>query len=156
MRLFKRIAQRLLPAAVMVLIIVGAAWAVTESHTEGSGSPRKAATKLRVATVSYVTADFPNDNAVTETLDSIYGIVMRITVDVTGGTLDVLLRDESDITIFTKTGIAADVGYAIYEDDTEGNPWAGVFVGGAMDLLVTNADEETALTVKIYYIDFWR
>ena len=70
-----------------------------------------------------------------------------------------VLRDESDITIFTKTlnsGSAQDFAYAVYEDDTEGNPWAGVPVQGVTDLVITNAADVNGVDVHVYYIDFWR
>ena len=139
--------------------------AVTEVHTTGTKSTdytNHKNTAQNYSTLKKVSVTFANADigagATTETLDSIYGIVLRIVIDETGGDadFDVLLRDESDITIFSKTGLAADAAYAVYEDDTEGNPWGGVPVGGAVDLLVTDAGDSTALTVHIYYLDFWK
>jgi hypothetical protein len=47
--------------------------------------------------------------------------------------------------------------YAIYEDDTEGNPHPGVCVGGTMTLTVANAEDAsmTGIDITIYYIDTW-
>ena len=153
----------------LVLFVAYFAYAtVTETHTVGVKSTSRAHYKNTapnfsiMGKVSIVFEATDLDSTVTETFESIYGIVLRIVIDATGtdGAYDVLLRDESDVTIFTKTALdsdpAADFSYAVYEDDTEGNPWAGVPVGGTMDLVVTDAAALTGLTVHVYFLDFWK
>ena len=150
----------------IMLVIAGILYAtVTETHTTGTKSTAFTSHKntapnystLKKIAVAFENADL-GVGGTTETLDSIYGIVLRITIDESGGDadFDVALTDEVGITIFTKTGLSADASYAVYQDDTEGNPWAGVPVGGTMNLTVTDADSSTAMTVYIYYLDFWR
>ena len=140
---------------------------VTETPTVGTkslnrGHYRNSASNFSMigkVSIAFEATDL--DSTVTEALDSFYGIVYRIVGDSSGTDTDydVLLRDESDKTIFTKEGLTSASepwGYAVYEDDTEGNPWAGVLVGGGMDLVITGAAGLDGLTIHIYYLDFWK
>jgi len=146
---------------VLVLCLLGVCWAVTEVHTQGTGAAQRTYPKLMKASVTFTAVEL--DAEVIETLNSIHGVVLRIVIDVTGTDEDytVLLRDESDITIFTKANLdsypSADFSYAIYENDSEGNPWLGIPVSGTIDLVVTDAEELalSAMTVHIYYIGYW-
>jgi len=154
--------------ALILLLAVCVVYAATETHTTGTANVSSAhhqstATNYgMMKKAAIVMSAGELDGTVTEAIDSIHGIVMRISIDVTGtdGDYTVTLRDENDITIFSAANLdsdpTADFSYAVYEDDTEGNPWAGVPVGGVMDLVVTDAADLTAMTVSIYYLDFWR
>ena len=140
----------------LALCLVAIAYGLTETHTSRKWQGTDRASKMTFKKCVVSTTDV---NDFTEALDNIYGIVNRIAIDQTGteASYTVTLRDENDITIFTKTVTGGDVAYAVYEDDTEGNPWAGVSVGGIMDLLVADANGEsmTQLDITIYYLSFW-
>ncbi len=131
---------------------------VNSKHHQGTQTNYSMFKKITVTQTGTPPADF------TEALDSICGIILRISIDVTGtdGDYTITLRDENDITIFTKANLdsdpTADFSYAVYEDDTEGNPWAGVAVAGVLDLIMADGDDAslTAITVSIYYLDFWK
>ena len=153
--------KRALLWLVCIGLFVSVAFAVTETHFEGSGGGRARNSAFKVVSITQTgtpPADF------TEAIDSIYGFVYRIVIDVTGtdGDYTITLADENGITIFTKASLdsdpTADFAYAVYEDDTEGNPWAGVPVGGTISLTMADGDDAslTAITVKIYYLNFWK
>ena len=141
--------------------LIVAAWAfatVTETHSEADLAGRARYSAFKVCTITQdAKADF------TETTEEIYGIILRITIVATGTdtSFSITLADENAKTILTKSGLstASDpYGYAVYEDDTEGNPWAGVPVAGALSLTMADGDDATlsAITVKIYYMSFWK
>lgn len=153
--------KKILYYVAALLLCVGIVWAtVTETHTEGAGANIQRFSGMKKVAVVFEAADL--DSTVTETIDSIYGIVYRITIVPSGtdGDYDVALTDENSITIFEQTGLDSDptasFAYVLYEDDTEGNPWGGVPVGGAMTLTITDAAALTGLTVSIYCFDFWQ
>ena len=156
-------------AVLLPILFISLVYAVSETHTTGTRSldyTNHKNTAANYSTLKKVTltqtgappADF------TETLDSIHGIVLRIVIDVTGtdGNYTITLADENGITIFTKANLdsdpSVDFSFAVFEDDTEGNPWAGVAVGGTMSLTMADGDDAslTAITVSIYYLDFWK
>ena len=153
--------KRFLVWVATLALFAGIVYGVTESHSEGSRGGRSQDSAFRVVSITQTGAP-PAD--FTEAINSIYGIVYRIVIDVTGtdGDYTITLRDENDITIFTKANLDSDpekdFSYAVYEDDTEGNPWAGVPVAGAMDVIMADGDDDalTAITIKIYYIEFWK
>lgn len=153
----KRILLILLLVSVAVIVIA----APTETHTSRSPIAGQHAGERAFKKCTITATDVNN---FTESLDVIYGVVMRVAINNTGADANfaVTLLDENDIEIFTKTGIDGDpdttnYGYAVYEDDTEGNPWMGVPVAGSMSLVVADANDAsmTSLSVSIYYFSFW-
>ena len=152
--------KKLLLWLVFFGLLTGVIIGVTETHNEGSGSGRQRNSAFKAVTISDSTSPFVD---FTETINSIYGFVYRIVIDSTGTDtdFDVIVKDENTVTIFTHTtltSVSEPYGFAIYEDDTEGNPWAGVPIAGAMTVELANGDDDalTAITIKISYIEFWK
>jgi len=141
-------------------IFVLSAFGVTETHLSrrhvANEKPGERAFKKVVITAT-------DTNDFSETISPVYGIVKRIVIKNTGNddAFDVSLTDENGVSIFSKTSIDGDpntqYGYAVYQDDTEGNPWEGVAIGGEMVLTVANAANKsmTRLDITIYYISYW-
>lgn len=152
--------KRLLLIVGVLGLLAGLVYGVTQTQSEGAAGGRarySAFKKLTIAATGTPPADF------TETLVPVYGIIYRIVIDTTGADTDftITLKDENAKTIFTGSNLSSasePYGYAVYEDDTEGNPWAGVPVGGAMTLTMADGDDATmtAISVHIYYLEFWR
>lgn len=143
----------------LFMLIAAYIYAATETHNEDEKGGQQRYSRFQKISVDFTEAEL--DAGVTEALDPVYGFVYRIVIDSNGTdtSWSLTLRDESDITIFTNTALTSASepnSYAIYEDDTEGNPWNGVPVGGIMDLVVANGAGLDDLDVHIYVISYWK
>ena len=144
--------KKLLIFLVISGVLAAFLWA-TETHSGGVFTPSGHTESLHKAVIVDV-------NNFAETLDSIYGEVKRIVID-TAGTdtaFSVVLQDENLATIFTKAdcnSVLEPLSYMVYQDDSEGNPWPDVPVGGAMTLTVSDANGLTAVSVTIYFKEYW-
>ncbi len=160
----KKIKENWFVLIVLVAIMfAGAIYAASEVMGEGTGPGIARYSTLRKRTVTFTETEL-NDSPDTATVASIYGIVLRVSLvtssDSTDSDWDFLLRDENDITILTKDALdsttSGDFSYAVFENDTGGDPHSGVAIGGAMDVVVTDAIDVNGLDVNIYYLELWK
>ena len=147
----------------LIIYFAGYIRATSETMSEGTGPGIARYSTLRKRTVT-ITEEELNDSPDTVAVTSIHGIILRVTLVTEASSNDAdwdfLLRDENDITILAKEALdstsSQDFSYAVFEDDTGGDPHSGVAVGGAMDVVVTDATGLKDLAVNIYYLELWK
>lgn len=153
---------------VLALVVVYG-WAATATYyTSQSGtSParrRDVADVCRQMFRKVIVADSDGDaNDFTVTLTELYGYVDRIVIDSDGNDFSykIYLYDENAIAIFSKTDCNSATepnSYAIYEDDTEGNPWRGVPVAGDCTVTMADGDDDAMSDIKVtvYFREWWQ
>jgi len=107
----------------------------TFTASENSYYGRTSSAKKLTATITPTTASDANSSD--RATAGIYGIADRITIATTGTdtVFGVIVKDENAITIFSKSDcntVQTPLSYALYEDDTEGNPHKGIPVMGLL------------------------
>ena len=133
-------------AVIYVMVLIGVVCGSARLATTDNGPYRQARVQMLTLTVDN---DWPyvDMSDVTFTTNHIQGTVTRIQYD-SNGTTDFpwscVLKDTAGYAIFTKTDCNSTLeplAYAIYEDDTEGNPHRGVDVSGSLSLDIDDVNQ---------------
>lgn len=130
---------------ILILAMTFDLLASTVSYPDGSRlGGAKSKQGIRNLVVSLDDKDVGNQTIST---NAIYGIVNRVVIDSNGTDTDwsVTLKDENAIALFTKTDCnSAEVpyGYAVYYDDTEGNPHYGIPICGVLQILTADVGSD--------------
>ena len=144
---------------ILLVSIIFVYAAATESHSNKkiTAFPESSIVKKVV-----VAADCdPCCDNFTEDLNSIYGYLERVAIDVTGDdtAFAIYIKDEYGITLWSKADLNAtsgDVTYAITMASTDSNTFGHVPVAGTCSVEVADANtdgatEVTELNIIIYY-----
>jgi len=132
--------------AITVLIGVLFAFAAVASTVTFPAGPRQGGSLASAGVRNVVfTFDDQDVNGTAVSPLAAYGVVQRIVIDCNGTETawSVALRDSLGVTMFSKSdcnSVTTPHSYAIYQDDTEGNPHYGIPVCGTLTVAIDDVN----------------